>query len=301
MEGKGTGPALAAMGVTTALALLLIYIAWKRPDLHDHMLGAVLGGILLVAVLAGVILFFVLPDNRRPTAFFLTFFVTLTLPGSVFLIARAYSGLRLNSYDLDAPGMPSPLLFLLPYIVVMALLFLRMVSWSMTFEPAPGSHAISAQDLRQRMLVMNSGAEFPFTVSPGKRADEVIVDWKYADAAWLDLMRIHKISSLSRITIRFDETDHTARVHEQEIQFNASGGLDGLNLSFNMKWGAVTFYEHHKETVYGIQIEHGRPVAKLSYSYEFDIREMRDPLLKLTTENGWRFKCVPLFVKWLTG
>ncbi|MHA3902109.1 hypothetical protein ACTPOE_00660 [Castellaniella sp. WN] len=301
MEGKGTDLALIVMGITAVVALSLIHIAWKRTDIHDHMLGAVLGIILLAAVLAMVFLFFALPENRRPVVFFLTFFVLLTLPGNVFLHARAYTSFSLNAYDLDAPGMPSPLLFLLPYITVMALVFIRLASWSMTFDPAPGSTAISAQDLRQRLLILNDGAEFPFTVTPGKRADEIIVDWKYADAAWLDLLRAHKISELTRLTIRLDESDHTARVREMSYQFSASGGAGGAGLSFKMQWGAITFYETLKETVYGIQIENGRPVAKLSYTYGFDIREMRDPLLKLITGNGWTFRCVTLPVKWLTG
>ncbi len=100
---------------------MLIHIAWKHTDIHDHMLGAVLGIILLAAVLAMVFLFFALPGNRRPIVFFLVFFILITLPGSVFLFARAYTGFSLNAYDLDWLGMPSPLLFLLPYIVLMAL------------------------------------------------------------------------------------------------------------------------------------------------------------------------------------
>lgn len=301
MEGKGTALALGAMGITVILALSLIYIAWKRTDIHDHMLGAVLGIILLTAVLAMVFLFFAMPDNRRPVVFFLTFFVLLTLPGNVFLHARAYTGFSLNAYDLDAPGMPSPLLFLLPYIVMMALVFIRLVSWSMTFDPEPGSRPITRQDLHQRLQAINDGAQFPFTVTPGKRPDEIIVDWKYADAVWLDLLRAHKISELTRLTIRLDESDHTARVREMSYQFSASGGAGGAGLSFKMQWGAVTFYETKRETVYGIQIENGRPVARLSYSYRFDIREMRDPLLKLITSNGWTFRCVTLPFKWLTG
>ena len=300
MASKGTSLALGTMGLTAVLALLLLYIAWKRTDIHDHMLGAVLGIILLAAVLATIFLFFALPDNRRPVVFFLVFFVLLTLPGSAFLIARAYTGLHLNAYDLDAPGMPSPPLYLLPYIVLVALIFIRLVSWAMTFEPVPGVQAIQAQDLRMRLLEMNNDA-FPFSVTPGKRADELIVNWKYADAVWFDLMRLHKISSLSRFIIRLDETDHTARVREFESQFEASAGLGGVSLSQDTKWGAITFYEYQKESVYGIQIRQGRPVPVFSYTYHFDIREMRDPLLKLITETGWTFRSVTLPFKWLTG
>ncbi len=301
MEGKGTALALSAMAITVILALSLITIAWKRTDIHDHMLGAVLGIILLAAVLAMMFLFFALPDNRRPVVFFLTFFVLLTLPGNVFLHARAYTGFSLNAYDLDAPGMPSPLPYLLLYALVVALIFIRLVSWSMTFDPEPGSRPIALQDLRQRLQTINDGAQFPFTVAPGKHPDEIIVDWKYADTAWLDLLRAHKITKLTRLTIRLDKSDHTARVRETQSQFNASAGAGGAGLSFDKQWGAITFYETKRETLYGIQIENGRPVPKLSYSYEFDIREMRDPLLKLITANGWTFKCVTLPIKWLTG
>lgn len=301
MGDKGTGLALGAMGIAGAMALLLFYIAWKRTDIHDHMLGAVLGVILAMAVLFMLFLFFVYPGNRRPVVFFLVFIGLIVLPGSAFLIARAFTGLRVNLYDLDAPGAPSPLLFLLPYILLVAWVFIRLATWSMSFDPAPGSTPVSAADLRQRLLVMNDGAEFPFTVTARKRPDELIMSWKYADAAWFDLMRLHKISSLAAFVIRLDETDHTVRVREHQTQFDASAGLTGLSLSFNAQWGAITFYEHRSETVYGVQIEQGRPVAKLSYSYQFDIREMRDPLQRLATENGWTFKNVTLFAKWLTG
>lgn len=297
VAGRGTELALALMALEVIVALLLFYVAWARTDIQDHMLGAVLGIVLLVATLIMQIFFFKYPDDRRPIVFFLTIIALFMMPGIALMLVQAATGIRV---DLNGPNSPSPLI-LLPYIIVVALIFFRMVAWAMTFEPAPGSRPVGSEHLRQQILAMRDMPELPFDIKPGKRADELIVDWKYADATWLDLMRIHRISSLARLVLRLDETSHTVRVREYQSQFDASAGLGGLALAFKGQWGAVSFYDFKRETVFGVQIENGRPVAKLSYSYHFDINEMRDPLRRLANQNGWTYKSVPLFVKWLTG
>ncbi|KAA0911154.1 hypothetical protein [Pusillimonas sp. ANT_WB101] len=147
---------------------------------------------------------------------------------------------------------------------------------------------------------MNNAPEFPFVIKPGKRDDQLILDWKYADATWFDLMRIHRIAYLTRFTIWVDESDHVVRVREYQSQFDGSGSPTSLNLQFKAQWG-IDFYNFRHETVYGVQVENGLPVPKLSYTYKFDINEMREPLHKLVVENGWTYKGVVMFAKWLTG
>lgn len=296
MGDRGTDLAVGLMGLEAVVALLLFYIAGTRTDIQDHMLGAVLGALLLVTVLIMQVVFFKYPNNRLPIVFFLVFIGLVLLPGIAYIIAQAVSGFRMA---LDGPNAPSPLI-LLPYMVLVAVVFVRMVTWAMTFAPAPGSGPVSMESLRQRILVMSDRPEFPFAIKPGKRDDELIMDWKYADAAWLDLMRMHRISYLTRLVVRFDETDHTARVREYQSQFDASGGPAGLSLAFKAVWG-IYFYDFKYETVFGLQIEDGHPVAKLHYTYHYDINEMREPLQRLVVENGWTYKGVLLFAKWLTG
>ncbi|MGB3288175.1 MAG: hypothetical protein WBA83_02750 [Burkholderiaceae bacterium] len=297
MGSKGTGLAIGLMIIYAAVAAVLFYIGLTKTEIHDHQGATVVGALLSAAVLIMVVFFFLLSDNRRPLVFILVFIGLVLLPMIAYMIAQAVVG---RYIDLEAPGMPSPLPYLLVYIFFLALIFVRMATWAMTFEPEPGIQAISSGDLRQRILALNEEG-FPFTVKPGKRDDELIVDWKYADATWFDLMRLSKVAYLSRFTVRLDQSDNTMRVREFQSKFNASGGMGGLSLSYSAQWGAITFYEYRRETIYGIQIENGRPVAKLSYSYTFDIREMRDPLMGLALDNGWTFKAVTLPVKWLTG
>ncbi|NYT77124.1 hypothetical protein H0A71_08990 [Alcaligenaceae bacterium] len=73
-----------------------------------------------------------------------------------------------------------------------------------------------------------------------------------------------------------------------------------FDLQFRAQWG-IDFYNFRHETVYGVQVENGLPVPRLSYTYKFNINEMREPLQKLVVENGWTYKGVVVFAKWLTG
>lgn len=296
MDGKGTGLALSLMSLELATALLLFYLVWSRPDLPERGLGVVLGGFLLIAVLIAVIIFVVSPSDRRPIVFILMFFGLILLPGVAFMIAQAL-GSRVALYGPYAPS-PWPLL---PYVLLVAFLFVRIASWATTLEPEPGVRPASLLDLQGHMRVMGDSPSVPFLVRSGKRENEMIMEWKYADATWFDLMRAHRITYLSRLVVRFDESDHTVRVFQQQSKFDASGDLGSLSLSFSTRYGEISFYDFRKETVYGLQLENGSLSTATSYTYRFDVKELYGPLQALVIGNGWVYKNVPVFAKWLTG
>lgn len=86
-----------------------------------------------------------------------------------------------------------------------------------------------------------------------------------------------------------------------QSKFDASGGRGGLGLSFSARYGEITFYDFRKETVFGLQFENGRLTTKTNYTYRYDVKELYGPLQALVTGNGWTYKNVPVFAKWLTG
>lgn len=296
MDSKGTGLARGLIVLELATALFLFYLAWSRPDIQERGLAVVLGLFLLIATLVAAVIFFVSRHDRRPAVFMMTFFGLILLPGVAFMIAQGF-GFRMA---LNGPEAPTPWI-LLPYLLIVAFVFIRMAGWATTLEPEPGVRPASLSALQEQLRMMGDSPDVPFHARPGKRDDDMIVEWKYADATWFDLMRVHRVSNLSRLVVRFDEADHTLRVFQYQSQFNASGGPGGASLSFRASYGQISFYDYRKETVFGFQFKDGRLSTATSYTYRYDVRELYGPLQALAIENGWTYKNVPLFARWLTG
>ena len=187
----------------------------------------------------------------------------------------------------------------LVYTLFVSWVFVRLSTWAASSRPVAGAGPLPASTLRDRLLGVARTA-VPFTVRPGDRPDEVIAEWRYADAAWLDQMRTHHLAQLIRYRLRLDETDRTVRVLEYRAAFDASAGLGGANLSYRVERG-ITFFEIERGTVLGLQIKDGRVTPDLSYSWHFDVDELRTPLVRIVTGAGWTWRQVMLDAPWLTG
>ena len=67
----------------------------------------------------------------------------------------------------------------------------------------------------------------------------------------------------------------------------------------------ITFFQVEHQRVFGLQIDQrGRFVPKLSYSYTFDLQEMKAPLISAVTNAGWHWRPTvwqgPTWLRWLT-
>jgi hypothetical protein len=187
----------------------------------------------------------------------------------------------------------------LVYTLFVSWVFLRLSAWAATFPALAGVAPLPAETLRDRLLGV-ARAAVPFTVRPGDRPDEVIAEWRYADATWLDQMRAHRMTQLIRYRLRLDEADRTVRVLEYRSEFDASAGIGGASLSYRVQRG-ITFVDFQRYTVLGLQIKDGRITRDLSYSWRFDVDELRSPLVRIVTGAGWTWRQVMLDAPWLTG
>jgi hypothetical protein len=159
--------------------------------------------------------------------------------------------------------------------------------------PAP------AAVLRERLLAVGK-AEVPFTVRAGEEPGTLVAEWRYADARWLDLARAHAMHKSIRYVMRFDEPGHSVRVLEYRAEFGASAGAGGAGLQYSIRRG-ITFIDTQTETVLGLQVKDGVLTPALSYSWKFDIDEIRGPLARIVNEAGWAWKPLMLDVPWLAG
>ena len=187
-------------------------------------------------------------------------------------------------------------------VVVAAAYFFRVSAWAATIPAAAGVSVQPASEVRERLLAVNS-IDAPF--SAVERDDgHIAVTWRFADAKWVDLARAHGMRNTHRIVLELDDVTKTVYPTEQYTRMDWSAGAGGASLRWATGMG-ITFFQVEHQRVFGLQIdERGRFVPRLSYSYTFDLQEMKSPLISAVTGAGWRWRPTvwqgPQWLRWLT-
>ena len=132
-----------------------------------------------------------------------------------------------------------------------------------------------------------------------------MVDWKYADAKWVDHARAHGMKKSHRLILELDEASRTVRCREFHAETEWGVGMDGGSIRWKASW-EIVFFQYEHERVFGLQIgPDGRLVPSLSYAYTFDIREMKNPVIAAVIASGWHWRQVfffsPPWLRWLHG
>ena len=178
-------------------------------------------------------------------------------------------------------------------------IFGRAASWVDRTPAVPGVEPVAAETLMQSLLSINE-QDVPYTIKRGSRDNELVIDWRYADAKWLDLMRLHGMSKGYRLVLRFDEGAHNVRAQDRYASFDWSAGPNLLALDWNISLG-ITFYEYRHERVFGLQFRDGKPTFDLSYAYTFDLNELKQPMIEIIRHSGWNFRPVITFFRPIGG
>jgi hypothetical protein len=176
-------------------------------------------------------------------------------------------------------------------------IFGRVASWAGRAPAVPDVAPLSAETLMSRLLDLNQ-QDIPYSISRGGRDNEIVVDWRYADAKWFDLMRVHGMRRGYRLVIRLDEGAHNARAQDRYASFDWSAGRGPslATLSWNISLG-ITFYEYRHERVFGLQFKDGEPTFDLSYAYTFNLEELKEPMIEIIRHAGWNFRPVITFFR----
>lgn len=198
---------------------------------------------------------------------------------------------------------PGPILAAIGvYALLVSWLFLRLVGWATEVPPKSGAQPSGQAALRQRLLDVRY-AQSPISAEADARNDRLVVDWKYADARWVDQACAHGIKKTHRLILQLDEADRTVRCREFHAETDWSAGVNGGSLRWKAAW-EIVFYQYEHERVYGLQLgPDGNLVANLAYAYTFDLREMKSPLIAAVNAAGWRWRQVfffaPSWLRWL--
>jgi hypothetical protein len=187
-------------------------------------------------------------------------------------------------------------------LIVATLYFFKASAWAATIPPRGGLFPQPLSEVRDRLLAVNS-IDAPFTVAEHDDG-KIAVTWRFADAKWVDLARAHGMRNTHRILLELDDASKTVYPTEQYTRMDWSAGADGGTFRWATGMG-ITFFQVEHQRVFGLQIdERGRFTPRMSYSYTFDLQEMKAPLISAVTNAGWRWRPTiwqgPKSLRWLT-
>jgi len=241
----------------------------------------------------------------RVVLFFLYFFgFAIAVPGIVVALVQAKYGLIDGPPSFPPDPFGEQIKSITKYgIFVWAgmqfFIFGRVASWASAVPAVAGVPPVAREALMQQLLSLNE-QDIPYTIKRGKRDNEIVVDWRYADAKWLDLMRLHGMSKGYRLVLRFDDGAHNVRAQDRYASFDWSAGPNLLSLNWSVSLG-ITFYEYRHERVFGLQFKDGKPTFDLSYAYTFDLNELKQPMIEIVRHAGWNFRPVITFFRPIGG
>ncbi len=180
--------------------------------------------------------------------------------------------------------------------------FFKASAWSASVPPAT-ARATDFETLRQRLLAVNQ-TETPVAVKTGDDGMSLEVTWRYADARWFDLMRVHQMKRIHKLVLEFDAGAHKVRIREYWSAFDASAGAGGVRLDWKAATGMMLFQVEHTRVI-GAQLgPDGKPTGELSTAYTFDLQKLKAPFIEAVTDAGWRWQPVmwtaPVYLRWLT-
>ena len=188
-------------------------------------------------------------------------------------------------------------------VFIYTLWFFKGAGWVASTKAVSGVPVLPASDLVARLMAINA-LDVPFTISQGASPHEFIADWRYADAKWIDLASAHGMSKTFRIRLTLDDAAHIVRATDYIAGFDWSAGRGGANIAWSAATGIV-FFQKEQQRVFSLQIDdQGRLKPELSYSYKFDLQEMKSPLVQAITHAGWSWRPTvwqgPGGLRWLT-
>ena len=181
--------------------------------------------------------------------------------------------------------------------------FFKGAAWAASAPPAAQSPPVSVQELSARLMAVNQ-LDVPFEVTAGGKPGEFIAVWRYADAKWADHARAHGLRRSFRIRLQLDESGRTAKVTDYTASCDWSAGPRGASLDWKASVGII-FFQMEQQSVLGLQLdEQGRFKPELTYSYKFNLEEMKAPLGEAVTRAGWTWRPTlwqgPSWLRWLT-
>ncbi|HYG22864.1 MAG TPA: hypothetical protein VEH04_08785 [Verrucomicrobiae bacterium] len=189
------------------------------------------------------------------------------------------------------------------YVLIVAGYFFKGSAWASGAEPRPGVAPLNIAELAENLEALNA-SEAPYEIVRGSKPNEWFATWRFADARWIDLARARGIRRVFRIQLTLNETARLVRATDYSARHDWSAGSGGADIRWKASMG-ILFFQAERANVAGVQLDDaGKPTGGISYAYQFNAGELKEPLKAIVTSAGWRWRPVawqgPKALRWLT-
>ena len=167
-------------------------------------------------------------------------------------------------------------------------LLLRRFLRSQVIAPAAGAAAVARAELIARLLALNDPSR-PWLVRTGPEAD-LVVEWKYADAAWWGIMAKQGVRETYRLRLYLNEAAHRVGALDEISGIEWSGGLMGTpSFQFSKSsFRGVQLFKYKREVAYGFDTPTGGGFGK-HLDVNFDLNSLKHPVIAAVTNAGWSY------------
>lgn len=192
------------------------------------------------------------------------------------------------------------LIFILVYAGLQFRIWNRIVGWATVVEPKPEITPLGESELRRRLLSLNE-RDIPFQVFERKDG-KIDVVWRLADAKWAGLMTLNKVKKIQVIRLKLSEPEKACRA--VDITKSVRATADGLKTAFSFDTffsRGATFWQWEFEKQYGLIFKDGGVSFDKVYEYKFSYEELKNPIVNIVVQSGWKYKQVLFLSKILGG
>lgn len=155
----------------------------------------------------------------------------------------------------------------------------------------PGVTPLTKKELIDKVIGLNHD-RLPFMIEPGGDFD-LLAEWKIVDASWYEIFAKAGLEKTHKIWLSLNENDRTVKALEESFSVEWRAGIPSISFQAE-KFQGRTIGSKSFGVGYAFQGPDPLSIGQV-YNYRFDVSEMKNPLIEVTTAAGWDF--VPVLSK----
>ena len=175
------------------------------------------------------------------------------------------------------------------YVILLLLFFSKRGAAIAQIKPSGQSRPDLKGELKSQLLKLDS-MDLPFSVKEIS-SDEFVCEWRLVDEKWSRIIRAGGLRVNHRINLQFDPEKPIVRSASTTKIIRWERGF--LNLLATFNWSrSIDFYSYQGAAQYGIGIKDGNWEIEEDYSFQYNLNQIRDPIVRLIIQSGWVYRPV---------